>query len=79
MVGMNQLAITAVVLPPGLQGVFAFRCGAVGFIGNNDICGGQLIAEIVIGDAFFIQSQPGVKNTEGRAQIDPRFVNRCGE
>ena len=36
------------MLPPALQGVFAFRRSTVGFVGNNDICGGQLVAEIVI-------------------------------
>ncbi|MNN99225.1 hypothetical protein D3C81_2188120 [compost metagenome] len=59
--------------------MFTFSRSAIGFVGDDNVSGGQLVAEILIGDAFFIQQQARVKDTECRAQIDPRFVNRGGE
>ena len=77
--GLDTLASAARVLPPGRQCRLALGRAAVGFIRHNDICRGELVAEVLIAQRFFIEQLARVEQAERGAQIDPGFINRCGQ
>ena len=66
--GCRHLAtIAAPALPPVGQGVGAFGRFSIVFIGHNDVRRGQLIAEIVVIDDFFIQQLTGIEDAHRSA------------
>ena len=53
--GADEPPIAGIGLPPGGECALAFLRCAVGFITDNDVSGGQLVAKVVIGHYFFVQ------------------------
>ena len=64
---LHLATIAAPALPPVGQGVGAFGRFSIVFIGHNDVRRGQLIAEIVVIDDFFIQQLTGIEDTHRSA------------
>ena len=77
--GLHILTSTASLLPPGIERGLTFRRRAIGFIRHDDICRGELVAEIVVIDRFFIQQLAGVEQAKRRTQLKPRLVDRGGQ
>ncbi len=72
----HQFPVGGVFVAPGVQRRKACRIAAILFIGNDNICRRQLVAEIVIGDIFFIQQLTRVEQAKRGAQINVGFIDR---
>ena len=77
--GVNPLTIAAEMLPPGIERGLAFSRCTILFIRHDDICRGELIAEVFIGHGLLVQKQARIQKTQRGAQVNPRLVNRGGQ
>ena len=57
--GLHVLTSTASLLPPGLERGLTLSRRAIGFIRHDNICRGELVAEIVVVDRFSSSSWRG--------------------
>lgn len=45
---------------------------------RHNVCGSQLVTEVFIAGAFFVQQQAWIENAQRGAQIYPRFIDWRG-
>ena len=62
--GLYPLTVAPEMLPPGIECRLAFSRGPIFFICDDNICAGELIAEVVVGHRFFIQQLSRVEQAK---------------